>query len=426
MSPVSRGRRPKKNRKPQRRSGGNPGAAPLPATPAAPASAPRPERPPEWFGGAIGRVLTTADGLSATRSPQELDQAVAELLGGELHTALRTERVGLFFQWWLDELGTAVVQRIEQDDADDDTAAQGTGTRAGAIWLLHGIAAQCGTLPDELVQRARNAVAARPGERLPPWVSTTPRPAATGAVLRLRDAYGTRFGVVIEYSYPDVPETSWYLLDIDTSAFVVLVDAGVHDTPEQAAAAWRENADSPDATADEVDDPAMLTCLVKLDTGSEAMGVKGDESRRVMDNWFRARTRIDVLDRTLRREKRPLPPVTSLYRDIDPTVLAEPFTAWHIRTHGSEPDPETVATLAEEWMEGSLPETWFCASPERIRFHRALISDWVPDHPVTLGVLALLPEWTCWLGERAGLPAHRMEALLAAVGSTRLRPPTTA
>jgi hypothetical protein len=40
---------------------------------------------------------------------------------------------------------------------------------------------------------------------------------------------------------------------------------------------------------------------------------------------------------------------------------------------------------------------------------------------VTLGVVALLPDWVRWLGERAGLPAHRMQPLLDAARETPAR-----
>jgi hypothetical protein len=47
-------------------------------------------------------------------------------------------------------------------------------------------------------------------------------------------------------------------------------------------------------------------------------------------------------------------------------VLAGPFTDWHVRTL----DSTAVDALAGEWMEGALPETWFSASPARVRFQR--------------------------------------------------------
>jgi hypothetical protein len=169
-----------------------------------------------------------------------------------------------------------------------------------------------------------------------------------------------------------------------------------------------------------VDDAADLRCLVELDTGDE-MSVRGDEPRRVLDNWFRAHARIEGLAQTLRRQGRPLPAHASLYHDLDVTVLAGPFTDWHVRTLDSTPDLEAVDALAGEWMEGALPETWFSASPARVRFQRELIGDWIPDDPVTRGVIALMPEWVRWLGERAGLTADRMQSLLDAARETQRR-----
>ena len=88
--------------------------------------------------------------------------------------------------------------------------------------------------------------------------------------------------------------------------------------------------------------------------------------------------------------------------------------------HGGEPDPEVAEALAAEWMEGTLPQTWFAAPPERVRFQYNLIGDWIPDDPVTRGVLAMMPEWVRWLGERAGLDERfRVRALAVARAGVR-------
>ena len=411
MSPVSRGRRPKKGgkRRPQKKSRSDalrPSNGPPESALATLVRALGGGARPAWFDGAIERVLSGAGALTTARNARELDQRVAELVGAELYAALQSG-FGLRFEWWFGELLDAAVERIEQGDDPG---------RQAVVWLLHGLAAQRGELPAELLRRAREAVQNRPVGRLPGWVDGTSRIAATGEVCRLRDSYGTRFGVIAEYVAPGDAQSSWYLFDIHASGFVVLADAGVYDDAEQAAEAWRINAGDADAPVTTVDDPADLRCLVELDTGDE-MSIRGDEPRRVMDNWFRVHARIHRLTRTLNNQGRPLPARSSLYHDLDITVLAKPFTDWHMRTHGSAPDTEVVEALAEEWMEGALPETWFSASPARIRFQHELIADWIPD-PVTLGVVALLPDWVRWLGERAGLPAHRMQPLLDAARET--------
>ena len=318
---------------------------------------------PEWFDGAIERVLAGADALTAARDARELDQRVAELVGAQLYATLQAGR-SLRFGWWFSELVEATVERVEQGDDPG---------RVASVWLLHGLTAQGTDLPADLLHRARHSVRSQLAG-LPGWLAGMPRLRATGEVRHLRDIYETRFGMIADYVLPGDASPGWYLWDIDASGFVVLADAGVYDDAEQAAEAWRAQVGDSDSTVALVDDPADLRCLVELDTGDE-MSVRGDEPRRVMDNWFRADARISCLARTLRSQGCPLPARASLYHDLDVTVLTEPFTDWHLRTLGSAPGPEVADALAAEWMEGALPETWFSASPARVRFQRELIGD---------------------------------------------------
>lgn len=128
----------------------------------------------------------------------------------------------------------------------------------------------------------------------------------------MRDAYGTRFGVIAGFSYGDEPFA--YLFDIDASESVRLASAGVFDDVEQAAAAWRTNVgDTADGVPPRpVDDPQDLLCLSQLEIGDNS--VFGDESRVVMDNWFRAQRRIHDLAELL-------PPAGSLFDDLDTTRM---------------------------------------------------------------------------------------------------------
>jgi hypothetical protein len=52
-----------------------------------------------------------------------------------------------------------------------------------------------------------------------------------------------------------------------------------------------------------------------------------------------------------------------------------------------------------------------------------LISDWIPDHPVTVGAKALLPEWVRWNCEQSGLPRHLTDHAVAAARGEGDRPP---
>ena len=371
MSPVSRGRKKKK------KSGGAPRPRSYGKLLRAASGRPR------WFDSAIQGVLDGAVSLDSAAGPREVEQITAELIGGELFRVLEAEEVGLRFSAWFEELVGA---------------AQGVDAAYG-VRLLHGLAAIAAPAQAEVCHQALRRAA-----RGPDWLDDLLHISATGEVFRMTDAYGTRFGVIAGFSYGD--ERFAYLFDIEGAEGVRLASAGVFDDVDQAAAAWAaEVGESADGmTPRPVGGPADLLCVTELAIGD--FQVFGDETRVVMDNWFRAQRRIqDLADL--------LPPAASLY-DIDTTPMIAEFTAWYEDRRGAEPDPDAVAALAEEWMEGVLPETWYSVSPVRIATQRALIGDWLPGDPVTLAARALLPDWVAWLGERAKLPDHLRERVLAA------------
>jgi len=254
----------------------------------------------------------------------------------------------------------------------------------------------------------------------PEWLRQLPRITATGEVWEMRDAYGGRFAVIAGFSYPDETDPSVFLFDIDACGLVALVHAGVFDNVEQAAATWRTivGDTGDDARPSPVETAEQLYCLVHCDTGEETL--RGTEPRAVMDNWFRARRRIHDLADALQKRGMPLPEARSLFRDIDTEPMAKAFTAWHLTRHGVEPDLEAVDALAAEWLEGALPGTQHAASPHRAQYQLNLISDWIPEHPVTVAAEALLPEWVRWNGEQAGLPEHFIDRAVAVpAGSPR-------
>jgi hypothetical protein len=417
---VSRGRKPKQSNKRRRKGASNsPGTSkPDGARAGTPGSALTvvdrllgpPERPP-WFGESIKRVLDDADVVTSARGPRELDQLTVELLGAELHRAVHEERQGLWFGRWFAELADAATDRIKKEAAGHSVEP--------LFWLLHGLAAMAppGLQPELTApNRAKKWLPDDIIARLPEWLTEVPRIAATGEVFRMRDAYGTRFAVIAGFSYPRARDRSVFLFDIDASGFVTLADAGVFDDPEQAATAWRTHVgDAGDhARPEPVEDADELLCLVHLDTGDER-AIGGNESRPVMDNWFRTQRRIHDLGRALRKRGMPLP--AAVYRDVDTTVMTEQFAAWYTDAHGTKPDPEAVDALAGEWVEGTLPEAWYAVSPRRVEFQLELIGDWIPDHPVTAAVTALMPDWVRWLGERAGLPEHLREHTISAASA---------
>lgn len=410
MSPVSRGRKPKKSGKRVPR-------------PARTRTAPHPDLPPEsalavlrrtlgsnerpaWFDDSTRRALDGAAALVAATGPRELEQLTTKLVGAELYRAIHDARQDLRFDWWFAELADAARNRLAQ--------AVGSEEWRPPFWLLHGLAA---IAPPALVPTlpSRGFVKSLRAEPAPPlWLSDATRIAATGEVWWMRDTYGTRYAVMAGFRYPRSNGQHVLLLDIDTSGFVVLVDVAVVDDVQQAATTWRDAVGDSAAAAqpEPVTDPDQLRCLVQLDPTDEAV-VRGGESRSVIDNWFRADRRIREIRDAMRKRRMPLPAATNLYRDLDISVMTRPFTEWRAATGAVGPNPESVDALAAEWMEGTLPQTWFSVSPRRVEFQLELIGDWIVDE-ITTEVLNLMPSWVRWLGDRAGLPEHLRERAIAA------------
>jgi hypothetical protein len=402
VSPVSRGRKPKKSRKrgPTQPRPRTADVTKLGLGEVAQLLGQRTR--PAWFDPAIKTVLDGAGGLDMAGGPRALEQLTVELLGAEMYRALQAAQGGLWFAWWFEELVDAAAARVVEEQSAGKSA----------FLLLHGLAAvgtpALASSATAACRRVRKLVA---NASLPEWLDDLPRIAVIGEVFRMRDAYGTRFAVLAGFVYGRDREPSVFLFDVDASGIIKLVGAGVFDDVDQAAAAWLASVgDAAGETAPQVvADPRELLCLVHCDIGDE-MAIFGDEPRVVMDNWFRGQRRHHELAEALRKRGMPLPAAESLYHDIDAASMIEEFTAWYTGT----PDTEALAELAAEWLEGSIPETWHSVSPERVRHHRRLLSDWVADDPVTLAVKELLPDWVAWLGECSGLPEHLRERVVAA------------
>jgi len=425
MSPVSRGRKNKKSKTTSSLRGTSHRRTYDPQA-AQPQSAFRalqallgPPRRPAWFDSANKAVLDRAGVVMAARGPRELEQATAELLGAELYRVLREEHEGLWFSWWFEELTEAATARIREEVASQDGAWE-------PPWrLLHGLTSigspalqsMARTALDRAKKELRGDVAVR---QQPAWLRQLGRITATGEVWEMRDAYGARIALIAGFSYPDGVDRSVFLFDIDACGIIEIVHAGVFDDVQQAATAWQalvgDTAQS--ARPERVVTAERLLCLVHCDSEEEIL--RGTESRTVLDNWFRARRRIHDLADALRRRGMPLPAARSLYHDLDTDPMAEAFTGWYVHRHGTEPDPEAARALAEEWMEGTLPDTWHAVSPHRVEFQLSLINDWIPDDPITVAAKALLPEWVRWHGEQAGLPEHLVDRGVAvAAGGVR-------
>jgi hypothetical protein len=425
MSPVSRGRKSKKSKTSsgrrgaaRRRTDGMPAGPPQSAFTAL-QSLLGPRQRPAWFDSSIKAVLDRADVVMVARGPRELEQATAELLGAELYRIVREERDGMWFSWWFEELTEAATARIGEE----------AGSRGGAWrapWrLLHGLTSIGSPALQSIAQtalgRAKRALRGDAAVRQQPdWLRKLARITATGEVWEMRDAYGARIALIAGFSYPGGVDRSVFLFGIDACGFIDIVHAGVFDDVAQAATEWRAlvGDTAEDARPERVESAERLLCLVHCDSGEDVL--RGSESRTVLDNWFRARRRIHDLADALRKRGMPLPEARSLHHDLDTDPMAGAFTGWYVRRHGTEPDPEAVDALVQEWMEGTLPDTWHAVSPHRVEFQLALINDWIPDDPVTVAAKALLPEWVRWHGEQAGLSEHLVgRGVAVAAGGVR-------
>ncbi len=109
MSPVSRGRKPKKSKKSQKHLPRTPGSGPAnPRKTGHEPSIREPKSPldaladrtddPEWWPPAHQRVITASHALLKAQNPRALEQATAELIGAELHDAVREKRPGWRFE----------------------------------------------------------------------------------------------------------------------------------------------------------------------------------------------------------------------------------------------------------------------------------------------------------------------------------------
>lgn len=371
------------------------------------------DRSTQWWEPSHERLIAASGGLLATQGPRALEQATAELIGAELYDAVRDERSGLRFDLWAEELVDRAAKRMV------DAVGRGDDSWQGSWWLLHGLAS-IGSfgLGAYAWEQAAKAAGLLPPDVLaadPPWLRLLPEIKATGDVRVMRDAYGTRFGVTAAMSYPGGVDPSVYLMDIDASELIGLTGGGVFDDVDLAAAAWRDQVGvSAEGLTPVPATPESLTCLVYCE--HEEQHVVGDESRTLMDNWFRGPRRMRDIHDALQKCGIVLPEYSPRYQDIDVAPMADPFIRWYSERHDDEPSRDAVEALAEQWLEGMLPGTEHSISPSRSESFRELISDWLDD-PITDAVLALLPAWVRWNGEQAGVPAFLIDRAVSAASA---------
>jgi hypothetical protein len=361
-------------------------------------------------------MLRPQDAVIGASGPRELEQAVTELTGAEVYRALNEAKRGLWFEWWFQELVRAATDRVKAE-------AAGEGGGWQAPWrLLHGLAAigspALRTVAMRAVKDAGRALTRPQFSAAPDWLRLCPEGSVTGGIWAMRDDYRTRFAVLAECGYPSGTDPHVFLLDIDACVTATPADAGVFDSLDQAAAAWREGKGDTARTAlpEPVTDYSQLGFLVRCDASPNGP-FRGDEPRGYADNLFRVSRRIHDIAAVMAGRGHQWPDVSGSHRDHDAAaeVMAKAFGDWYALRHGREPSGEAARWLAGDWVTvGALPGYENAVSPHRVRALLAYMDDdWLPEEPATAAAYELLPEWVQWNGEQVGIPGPLIERSVA-------------
>jgi len=367
-----------------------------------------PQERPDWFDSSIAKVLRHLDTVLAATGPRELEQAVAELTGGEVHRALHVARQGLWFEWWYEELVRAAAERVSRQ------AAAGGDDWQGPWWLLHGLAAIGSPALKWIAMKAIAEVGHElPAPGSPDWLRLCPDGAVSGDIWTMIDDYQTRFAIIAECVYPGGVDPHVFLLDIDACTAPTVVGGAVHDSLEQATQAWRASKGDA-ATAAQPDmakDYSLLGLLVGADVSPNGP-FAGRKHRGACDNLLRGNRRMhDIVAAMAQRGHEWSPAADSRDdRDAKGKAMVKAFAAWYASRHGGEPHSEAVEWLAGDWLTWPTPGYEHAVSPHRVRELLAYMDDdWVKQESATQAAYELLPEWVRWNGEKAGIPEHFIE-----------------
>jgi hypothetical protein len=338
-------------------------------------------------------------GLAAIRSESDLEDELCGRIGralAELDDAPIDDHVGpnTFVEAAVDAAVKAVGTALA-GEADDWTHA----------WRV--LAAVTGILNHPLSDRAVSSIAdlrARPGGHLLP--ETPNGPTVTGPVLWTRDAYGSRFGVIALFRMADGPDR-WYLWDIDACGHEAFtVHSRYHATPDEALADWRAGVGAPAADGTifaQVDDPALLDDLLPREQG---MMRPGGENVEQFAEYHRSKRLAQAVIDAVQPGR---PHRTSAPADLDQTTAVALFPAW-LREHRPDRSPQAdledlVTELADSWRISGPAVLYHTCSPHRVALVVEHVRGYYEDD-FAADLITLLPDWTAWLADRNGMPAH--------------------
>jgi hypothetical protein len=234
------------------------------------------------------------------------------------------------------------------------------------------------------------------GNVLPP----APRcPEVTGPVLWTSDRYGSRFAVTapIMAAEETAEARRWYLWDVDACGHgAFTVHSGFYPSSAAALADWQA-AVGPTASAGTelapVEDPSLVSELLPAELGFMRIG---GENAAQFAEYHRCKRLAEAVTRALPRAK------TRCDVGLTPAAATAEFSAW-LRAHGLAKPPEgqdeLVGELAESWTVNDIDALYPACSPHRVALCVLHMRNYYLDD-FAEQLVALLPEWVRWLGDR--------------------------
>lgn len=365
-----------------------------------------------WWASSHAETLDAAADLLVCTGPDDLEQAVGDLLGRIWWRMHEEHETGFHHLNWLEEL----------IDAAKPRAGEPAVRR-----LLYGIAAiatpdLAEAAADLLPATVDAADDATTDDQVPGWLAVPPSLTVSPDLLLLRDGFGLRFGLLAQVTGPGAqPRT--YLIDVDVChGFEHVLAAGYHADVDTAAAAWRDLVG--DSATDSEATAAPEHLLPGILPSDDPIGgfLLGPQTRNQYAELFRCGRIITEIVTARHEAGRPLtapPKANSTQRAERANALAAQFRDWARETGTDLPpatsdddDNDVVVWLVDDWiMTGQAPELSLTCSPHRIgAFTAYLLDDWLPEPRAQ--ALALLPALASFCLDRTGLTGPAADQVL--------------
>ena len=375
-------------------------------------------RPKAWWRDSHKRILAQARALTWPTRLADLETQACQIVGDEFYDRLRSPGIGLHPAQWLRALAEETGATLRE------TLARGADDWQKLWALLCGLALMAPRTPadgaeepvrerfpefpeikdplESALAEAEKFVKLAADRAVQPGfghVADGWRPA--GEPLTVCDVYGSRRLVLAPFSYDGGAPDHWYAWDIDLCWIDVVVGAGVFASTEEALGEWREAA-GPAASGTVLSScpPGLTAQLLApcLRTGRLADMLEGNEPRDLIREYYRLRRRARDLTGSADAAPGSSP--------FDAGHAPGAFLNWYATRHDKVPGavPEAAAIIHEEWGPHEYPDerSFYACSPHRMEMAAHLIREsYVADHANP--ALRLLPEWTEWCIERAGL-----------------------